>query len=251
MEKGMDLAEKEKNGGTAVVDKEAGAALLQPLDENVWQCSARLSLAGMELGHRMTVVRLGAGGLWVHSPVELDAAVEAELAGLGEVAHLVAPNLFHDLYWPPYAKAYAQARFYHAPGFDRRKAGWDAGEELGDEAPAAWRDEIEQIQVRGMPRVNEVVFLHRASRTLVITDLLFNLGSPGGLNGFLLRLAGAHGHTGPSRLFRAMIKDRRALRDSLDRVLQWDFERLVMGHGRVVESGGRRALQEAYDFLRG
>lgn len=251
MEKEMeDVVGEGKSGGMAVEEENEGTALLQPLGENIWQCSAPLSLAGMELGHRMTVLRLGTGELWVHSPVALDARVEAALAGLGEVGHLVAPNLFHDLYWPAYAAAYAQARFYHAPGFDWRKAGWDGGEVL-KKGTAPWAGEIEQIVVEGMPKVNEVVFLHRASGTLIIADLLFNLGSPGGFNGFMLRLAGAHGHTGPSRLFRAMIKDRRALRASLDRILQWDFERLVMGHGQVVEEGGRRALQEAYAFLQG
>ena len=58
------------------------------------------------------------------------------------------------------------------------------GDVLGQAEPEAWKNEIEQVLVGGMPKVNETVFLHRASDTLIIADLLFNLGSPGGSTGF-------------------------------------------------------------------
>jgi hypothetical protein len=225
------------------------ASSFEVLGENIWHSSGPLKLAGMELGHRMTVVRLVSGALWVHSPVELDTETEAALNELGPVAHLVAPNKFHDLYWPAYVAAYPQAHFSCAPGFDRGAAGWDGGEELEGVAPQAWAGQIDQLVVRGMPRVNEVVFRHRESATLIVADLIFNLGTPGGFNGVMLRLAGAHGHAGPSRLFRAMVKDRQALRASLESILSWDFERLVMGHGGVIEKGGRQILEKAYAFL--
>ena len=65
----------------------------------------------------------------------------------------------------------------------------------------------------------------------------------------ILRMAGTYGRVGTSRLFRMFIKDRPAFRASLDRVLQWDFDRVVVGHGDVVERGGKRALEQAWSFL--
>ena len=47
---------------------------------------------------------------------------------------------------------------------------------LGDEAPAEWRGEVDQVFFRGRPFENEMVFLHRASRTLILCDLAFNFG---------------------------------------------------------------------------
>jgi glyoxylase-like metal-dependent hydrolase (beta-lactamase superfamily II) len=39
------------------------------------------------------------------------------------------------------------------------------------------------------------------------------------------------------------------VRRSLERILAWDFERIVPGHGEVVASGGHEAFAAAYSRL--
>jgi hypothetical protein len=46
-----------------------------------------------------------------------------------------------------------------------------------------------------------------------------------------------------------MVKDRAALRASVDTVLSWDFERVVVCHGEVLEHGGREALRSGFAWL--
>jgi hypothetical protein len=41
----------------------------------------------------------------------------------------------------------------------------------------------------------------------------------------------------------------RAARASVDRLLAWDFDRVVVSHGDVLEKGGRRAIEQAFSFL--
>jgi hypothetical protein len=41
------------------------------------------------------------------------------------------------------------------------------------------------------------------------------------------------------------VKDRAAFDRSIERMLAWDFDRIVMAHGDIVETGGRRMLIEA------
>jgi hypothetical protein len=91
-----------------------------------------------------------------------------------------------------------------------------------------------------------VVFLHRASRTLVCLDLCFNVRRSSSLfTRAFMRANGAYGRFGPSRLFRyTMLSDARAMRESVDRILAWDFDRVTVAHGDVLESGGREALRE-------
>jgi hypothetical protein len=43
---------------------------------------------------------------------------------------------------------------------------------------------------------------------------------------------------------------RAAARRSLDRILAWDFDRVVMSHGEVVSTGGHRLVEQAFAFLR-
>ena len=39
-------------------------------------------------------------------------------------------------------------------------------------------------------------------------------------------------------------------RAPVDRVLTWDFDRVIMAHGEVLESGGREAMRTAFAWLR-
>jgi hypothetical protein len=93
--------------------------MLRPLAENLWDLDAPMSILGMALGHRMTIVRLPDGTLWLHSPVAYSAELATALARLGPVAHLVAPNCMHDTYLEGWFAACPAARFHGAPGFTR------------------------------------------------------------------------------------------------------------------------------------
>jgi hypothetical protein len=42
------------------------------------------------------------------------------------------------------------------------------------------------------------------------------------------------------------VTDRASFRRSLDHVLGWSFERIVPGHGDVIERGGPAALRAAW-----
>lgn len=122
----------------------------------------------------MTVVRLD-DSLWLHSPVPFDQSIRDQLDSLGPVRFIVAPNRFHHLYVAASAKAFAAARVYCAPGLDRKRKDLRFDAVLDDAAPPEWAGQIDQLIFRAFPPLNEVIFFHRASRTLVMTDLLFNI----------------------------------------------------------------------------
>jgi hypothetical protein len=224
--------------------------MLAALAPDLWEIDAPLTVLGMALGHRMTVARLGDGTLWLHSPVEYSAALATALAKLGSVAHIVAPNAMHDTYLEGWFAAFPAARFHGARGFAKLRPDLKFTDPLGDTPHPTWPATLDQHMLRGMPRLNEVAFLHRASRTLILTDLAFNLGPEMPLlSRVLLTLNGCYCRFGPSRLLKTTIKDRPALRRSLDRVLAWDFDRVIVSHGRNIETGGKERLREAFTFL--
>jgi hypothetical protein len=149
-------------------------------------------------------------------------------------------------------RAYPSARVFGAPGLREKLAGARIDEVLADEPPDAWAADLDQILVTGAPSLNEVVFLHRASRTLVCLDLCFNVRESASLvTRAFMRANGAWGRFGPSRIFRfAVMKDRRAMRASIDRILAWDFDRVTVAHGEILETGGREALGDSFAWLR-
>jgi hypothetical protein len=224
--------------------------MLRKLAENLWVEERSQRFYGLEVGARMTVMRLADGSLLLHSPVSLDPQLRRELDSLGAVRYAVAPNRFHHLYAGEVAKAYPEARLWLAPGVERKRPDLEFVDVLGDEAPEEWHDEVAQIFFRGRPFENEVTFLHRPSRTLVLCDLAFNFGphAPPATR-LLLRLVGGYGRFGPTRLDPILIRDRPAARQSFERILAWDFDRVVIAHGEVLEAGGPAALRVGYDWL--
>ena len=223
---------------------------LRPLDRDIWVAERLQRFYGLEVGTRMTVIRLSGERLLLHSPVELDPELRRELDSLGRVCFAVAPNRVHHLYAGKVAEAYPEARLWVAPGLERKRPDLRFVAVLGDDAPAEWRGAVEQVFFRGRPYENEVVFFHRASRTLMLCDLAFNFGpSAAAPTRWLMSLLRSYGRFGPSKLDPWLIRDRRAARASLERILDWDFDRVVVAHGDVLERGGREALRAGYAWL--
>jgi hypothetical protein len=223
---------------------------LTALAPNLWIATRPLSLAVGDVGARMTVVRLPDGGLFVHSPVRLDAETRAALDTLGSVRYVVAPSRVHHLFVGDYATAYPTARLFAAPGLAEKRTDLRFDGVLSDDAPSEWRGLIDQHLFRGAPYINEVAFFHRASRTLILTDLAFNITRPArGRVRLFFALIGAVGHLGPHRLTRLLIRDRTAAKASVQRILTWDFDRVIVAHGDVLERGGAPRLIEGFAFL--
>jgi hypothetical protein len=227
---------------------------LQNLAPNLWVGERPLKLIVGDIGTRMSVVRLADGGLFLHSPVRLDAETRRALDGLGPVRAVVAPSKVHHFFVGDYVTAYPDARFYGAPGLAEKRPDLQFHGVLSDEPAAEWRGEIDQHVFRGAPGINEVVFFHAPSRTLLLTDLAFNVpvnptAAPRAR--FFYWLVGAAGRFGPHRIVRVMIRDRAAARTSVERILQWDFDRVILTHGEVLETGGHQRFASAFAFLGG
>jgi hypothetical protein len=223
---------------------------LRQLAENLWAVKRPQSFYGLPVGTRMTVVRLSGGRLLLHSPVVLDSDLRRQLDSIGQVCFAVAPNRVHHLYAGEVAGLYPGARLWVAPGLERKRPDLVFEAVLGDEAPEEWRGEVDQVFFRGRPYENEVVFFHRASRTLVMCDLAFNFGPRTATpTRWLMKLLRSYGRLGPSKLDPLLIRDRRAARQSLERILSWDFDRVIVAHGDVLESGGHAILRQGYAWL--
>ncbi len=224
--------------------------MLRQVAEDLYCVDRPQRFGGLEIGTRMSAIRLESGELWLHSPVVLDPALRSALDKLGPVRFVVAPNRFHHLYAGDVKSAYPEARLFLAPGLERKRPDLDFDAVLGDEAPADWKGQIEQLFFQGFPFANEIAFCHRASRTLIATDLVFNLGpeSPA-LTRLGFRLLGAYDRFGPTLIEHLLIRDRKAAARSMEQILAWDFDRVVLAHGRILESGGRDAMRESYAWL--
>jgi hypothetical protein len=222
---------------------------LVELAPDLWIAPRPLRAAFLDIGTCMTVVRLPDGGVFLHSPVPTDGPTCAAVDAIGPVRAIVAPNRVHHFYAGDWKRAHPGARLLGAPGLAAKRKDLAFDGELGDGADVSYAGAIDQLVVRGAPFLSEVAFLHRASRTLLLTDLAFH-PTPASRRGARIwcRLTRT-GAFGPNAVVRLCIRDRKAFRASIDRVLAWDFDRVTVTHGEPLETGGREALRRAYAFL--
>lgn len=222
---------------------------MEPLGDGIWTWTHPFSTCGVHFGTRTTVVNTDQG-LVLISPGPLDEAGVAELRSLGPVTALVAPNKMHHLFLNQARQEYPEARVFLAPGLAEKRPDLQdfPTVEQGNEV---WGEVLDQIRVRGLPDLEETVFFHRRSRTLVLTDLAFNFTRcDHWLTRQVMRLNGCLGTFGPSRLLKhAFVKDRQALRESLQAILDWDFERVVVGHGEILHEQARPRMKQAFAWL--
>ena len=224
--------------------------MLRAISTDLWAIEDVLRLpGGLRLPSRTTILRISGDRLVVHSPLAIDDATARAIEALGEVSVIVAPSCLHHLQAASTAARWPTAKVLGAPSLGKKLAGLPF-----DPLPSSSSllgGELVVRRIDGVPRLDEHVFFHRASRTLVVTDLVFNVHEcPGFGMPILLRLVGAWKKLAQSRIWRMSTKDRAAAASSLAEVLAWDFDRLVMAHGDVIESGAREPLAEALHWLR-
>jgi hypothetical protein len=220
----------------------------RPLAEGLYAIERRFFLpGGVAMPTRSLVVRLADGGLAVLSPVP-DAEARRDVAMLGPVRCLVAPNSFHYGGLASWAAAFPEARVLLAPGLPARRPELPAGDELAEGAETPLAPALAHTVLGPWRGVSEVAFLHRASRTLILTDACFHLREAANARDRLAyRMLGAWQRFGPSRTARAiLLRDRAQVADFVARVCRWDFERIVVAHGAPLETGGREALSAAF-----
>lgn len=86
----------------------------------------------------------------------------------------MAPNVAHWTYLKGWQRARPDATTWAAPNLRRRLqvrlSRVRLDRDLGDEPPDAWAAEIDQAVIPGGLGFCEVAFLHRASRTALLTD---------------------------------------------------------------------------------
>lgn len=219
--------------------------MLEQVAEGVWQATDVLAApGGVRFPLRMTVLRVEDGTLVVHSPVRLDDVLVNAINALGNVSTVIGPNKYHHLHLRSAMERWPQARLLGAPGLSAKRVKLPFAGELATGTICAGLD---ALHLAGAPGLEEVVFRHGPSRTLVVTDLLFNVVRP---DSWQLALAltpmGTRGRLAVSRLVRwGYVRDKSAFAADVKKMLAWEFDRVMMAHGEVLEGAGGAAHNQA------
>jgi len=224
--------------------------VLTPVAEGVWLSTAPVGILGMRLTATMTVLRLLDGTMLLYSPVAMTAERRAAVDALGTVGHMYAPNTFHHLWAGEWAAAYPSARLHGPAALARKRPDLRIDRTLDAAPDPAFDGSVDEVRIEGF-RLHESVLVHRPSRTLVVADLVHNIGRPDhAWTALYTKAMGFYDRVTLSRMIRwTGFHDRLAARRAVDDVLARPFDRVVVGHGAPILEGARDALAAAYTWL--
>jgi hypothetical protein len=211
-----------------------------------------VAVVGFHYPTRMVIIRLSDGGLFVSSPIRLSSSLRAEVDAVGQVRHIVAPNSLHHLFLPEWKRAYPDAKLHAPPGLRKKRADIVFDADLGSAPNPDWVGEIDQVLIHGNLITTEVVFFHVKSSTVLFTDLIQQLpvNRVSGWRAVVAKLdLMVEREPSVPRKFRFAFTNRRAARASLQHVLAWPAEKVLMAHGTPVEKDAPAYLRRAFGWL--
>ena len=231
--------------------------LVQWADE-IWTVDGpevRYRLAGVAIPcpTRMTVVRFQDGTLWLHSPVAYSHELTGALDSLAEITAIVAPNSFHHEHVAKWHSVYRDATVYSGSELAKRlgkSADWAA---IDATQPANWSATFGYV-ICDLGQFKEIVFFHRPSSTLIVTDLMQNfeasrIQSP--MTRFLLWVGGATGPNGRAsiEIRLAGFGRRKKLRNALQQIADWQPSGIILSHGLCYKTNAINELRRAFAWV--
>lgn len=227
------------------------------LAENIWtvegpEIDYRLAGLSLPCPTRMTIVRLRNGTTWLHSPVCHSLELKGRLDALGPAGTIIAPNSYHTSHTQDWAKQYPDAGIF-APKGAFAEIGCARSRALDAPFDAEWLTEIDHHFVN-LGQFVESLFFHRASATLIVTDLMQNFEQEriaSQLMRLVLKLGGATGPKGgPSIEIRlAALRHRKRLAEAVRTMIAWRPARIVLSHGKCYEGDAGTEIAKAFRWI--
>jgi|TARA_B100002003_G_scaffold238080_1_gene255917 hypothetical protein len=211
---------------------------VEKLADDIWVHEDEIMVGGSKLGLRMTVVRLAEDKLWVHSPTTISDTLIEEVNNLGEVACIVGPNNAHNLFLMEWRSAYPQAQLYVSKGIPKKLKLTDGFTPLQADFNNIWEEDLAWAYLPGFSVFDESVFLHKKSKSLIVTDYIQNYEGiePTFIQKFILGPIGFKGICiAPPLKLGFLHKDKAGYGEALTRVEQWQFERIIVTHGDIID----------------
>jgi len=228
---------------------------LRAFAQNVWIADGpTVRDFGVLFTTRMMVVKLNDGSVWLNSPVPVPFDTLKRITALGPVSYLVAATPRHVWRLDGWHTLFPEAQLWapRTTPFTLKKGRLPFSGVLSDVPYHGWADDFDQLAFKGNPLIEEVLFFHKASRTVILDDLIQNhprmKGKP--LLNAVFKLEGvAYPQGGVPLDIRLTFTNRNLARQSLEKLLSWDFDKLIIAHGVCIEKDAKPFVERAFRWL--
>ncbi len=148
---------------------------LRAFAKNVWIADGPdVRDMGVMFTTRMTIVKLADGSCWVESPVPVSFDTLKDITELGPVKYLVAATPRHVWRLDGWHTLFPEAQLWTARTtlYTLKKGNLPITGILGDTPDQGWADDFDQLAFKGSSSIEEVLFFHRQSHTVILDDLI-------------------------------------------------------------------------------
>lgn len=209
------------------------------------------------MGGRSTAVKLSNGSVWVVASTPLSPETKKTVEALGPVQYIMAADVDHHFFLTEWVNAYPDAKVIGMEGLPEKKKAekWNFTGVYGVDAPETtygFEDDIQACYFSGFSK-KDVAWLHVKSKTLIVADLIFNLpaneqyskskSSPKPAFFFPKFEPGNEFH---QKFVWNEGKNKEAMKKDAATVKEWDFERIIMCHGDVIDTDAKQVWEKVY-----
>ena len=227
---------------------------LEQIGDDIWTAfDPSFKFFGLvQIGTRVTVVKLGDGSLLLHSPIRIDDELQAEIDAIGPVSAIVCPNQFHHMFAEPYVGLYPKAELYGTPSMLKRQKHLKVQHIMDEKfsTPTSWAEKLDLLYLAGTA-FEETVFLHRESKTLITSDLIeYFTEHEQWFTRMYLKIMGTYKNPSFPKIVKGFYQDKPRAKVAFEQMLELDFVRMVIAHGNVmVEDDPKGVLRRTYSWL--
>ncbi|MDX2314262.1 MAG: DUF4336 domain-containing protein [Gammaproteobacteria bacterium] len=224
---------------------------MRKISTRMWVQDDSMQMMGIRLPLRMTLVKLADDSMWMHTPTPHNPQIRNRVAAMGELKHIVAPSNGHNLFLEDWQRSFPDAGIYVADGVPKKRPNLKNYTLLRDLDTPPWEDDLQMLTMAGAPLWDEHMFYYARGKTLLVTDFFQNYtgvkqkGMGKIITKLLLEPLGFKGKClAPPLKTRFAVKDKNALRASLDKLWDLDIECVVPAHGDIFEQDAKQIIRQ-------
>jgi hypothetical protein len=226
--------------------------LAEYVRDQIWLLEYPVRFGGMDLFGRTTIIKLESGDLIIHDPCKISNSVKRQIDEIGSVKYIIAPGYYHHLFVTDFQQNYPNAETFLCAGLERKRPDIKFEWILGNKPDHRWEDTVDQVMVHGTKYIWEVAFFHKPSKTLILVDLLENIGDDYKHEaGVLLRfwwkvIFKMWNNPKAAPEYQMGWGNKEIVKMALNKVIGWDAERVIIAHGENIEEQVGETLARAW-----
>jgi hypothetical protein len=226
--------------------------LIEYVKDQIWILEYPVRYAAIDLFGRMTIIKLPGGDVLVHDPCKISDCVKARIDAIDSVKYIVVPGSYHHLFVTDFQQRYPSAETFLCPGLERKRPDIGFDWILGNKPDHRWNDVLDQVVIQGTKYMWEVAFFHKPSKTLILVDLLENIGddyrhSASLYLKFWWKLVfKMWNHPKAAPEYQMGWGNKAIVKQGLETIIDWKADRIILAHGELIEKDVSDTLLTAW-----